>query len=527
MLVESFLEESAARWPDKTAIVCGRRRTTFAQLETAANRLAHGLAARGVDRRDRVVIHMGNSVETVVSLFAVLKTGAVFAIVNPSTKTRKLAHILNHCRASALIAPMRRLARHEGLWDRAEHLKTIVVTGPAKEVGGGVGDLADNAPADAVSLDWLTAEHVARTTPPRKHNIDVDLAALVYTSGTTGNPKGVMLTHRNMVAAAESVVDYLKFAHDDVVLSVLPLAFGYGLYQVLMGVKVGATVILERSFTYPHAVMNRLVDERVNGMPLVPTMMAVLLQLDLSAYDLSHLRYITNAGAALPTDYVRRVRKLLPHVDVYSMYGQTECKRVCFLPPEEIDRRPDSVGKAMPNTEAYVVDASGRKAGPGEVGELVVRGAHVMAGYWEMPKETAEALGPGPLPGERVLYTGDLFRTDRDGYLYFVSRKDDIIKSRGEKVSPKEIENVLCEHPAIAEAAVFGTPDKVLGEAICAVVVPREGQRPAEADVLRHCARHLEDLMVPHTVQFRDALPRTDNGKVDKKALRRPSVAAR
>ena len=330
-----------------------------------------------------------------------------------------------------------------------------------------------------------------------------------------------MLTHLNMVSAATSITTYLQNTPEDIILSVLPMAFDYGLYQVLMGFKIGGTIVLERSFAYPHAVMIRLVDQGVTGFPLVPTILAMLLQMDLSKYDLSRLRYVTNTAAAMPTDHVGRLRTLVPHVSIYSMYGLTECKRVSYLPPDQIDVRPSSVGRGMPNEEVYLVDDEGRRVGPGTVGELVVRGSNVMKGYWELPEETEQKLKPGPLPGEKVLFTGDLFRTDEEGYLYFVGRKDDIIKSRGEKVSPKEVKNVLCGHPDVTEAAVVGTPDELLGQAVRAVVSLREGSSFSERDMLRYCAERLEDFMVPKTVDYRESLPKTANGKIDKLALKR------
>jgi acyl-CoA synthetase (AMP-forming)/AMP-acid ligase II len=328
-----------------------------------------------------------------------------------------------------------------------------------------------------------------------------------------------MFTHSNMVSVATSITTYLKNTPDDVILNVLPLSFGYGLFQVLMGAKIGGTVVLERSFAYPRAVVQTLVRERVTGFPLVPTMAAMLLQMDLAKVDWSSLRYLTSAGAALPTEHIVRLRKALPHVQIYSMYGLTECARVSYLDPAEIDRRPASVGQGMPNQEVFIVDEHNCRVGPGVVGELVVRGAHVMKGYWELPAETAARLRPGPLLGESVLYTGDLFRMDDEGYLYFVARKDDIIKSRGEKVSPKEVEDVLHAHPEIAEAAVVGVPDEILGQAVKAAVVVKGGSRLTERDVLRHCAGRLEDFAVPKLVEFRDSLPRTANGKIDRKVL--------
>jgi long-chain acyl-CoA synthetase len=505
--VESFLERSARRWPGKTALVCGGRRVTYAELEQSANRLAHALVAEGVGRGDRVAVYLENSVEAVLAVMAILKAGAVFMMVNSTTKAEKLTYILNNSRARTIFVPGAKMPALETCWAATPHLEKLVVTGAC-------------APEKScVSLEGLLRRHADDVQPPPKRAIDIDLAALIYTSGSTGISKGVMLTHLNMVAAATSITTYLENTPEDVILNVLPLAFDYGLYQVLMGLKIGGTVVLERSFAYPRAVLKRLIEEKVTGFPLVPTMSAILLQMDLRKYRFPHLRYITNTGAALPTEHILQLRRLFPTVNIYSMYGLTECKRVSYLPPDQIDVRPGSVGKGMPNEEVYLVDDEDRRLGPGAVGQLVVRGSNVMRGYWELPEATDRVLKPGPLPGEKVLYTGDLFRMDEEGYLYFVGRQDDIIKSRGEKVSPKEVENVLYDHPEIAEAAVVGVPDAVLGQAIKAVVAPKNGSQITERDVLRHCASRLEDFMVPQSVEFRALLPKTGNGKIDKRQL--------
>jgi long-chain acyl-CoA synthetase len=248
-------------------------------------------------------------------------------------------------------------------------------------------------------------------------------------------------------------------------------------------------------------------------------MSALLLQLDLSRYTLPDLRYITNTGAVLPSAHITGLRAWLPHVRIYSMYGLTECKRVAYLPPEELDQRPTSVGKAMPNCETMLVDAEGRVLAPPATGELVVRGANVMQGYWRLPEATAEVLRPGALPGERWLYSGDFFRTDDEGFLYFVGRRDDLIKSRGEKVSPREVENVLYDMPGIVEAAVVGEADPVLGQVVVAYVVRASDATMTEQDVVRHCARLLEDVMIPRRVQFVTVMPRTATGKIDRRAL--------
>jgi acyl-coenzyme A synthetase/AMP-(fatty) acid ligase len=292
-----------------------------------------------------------------------------------------------------------------------------------------------------------------------------------------------------------------------------------------MAFQFGGTVVLERSFTYMHAVLETIVREQVTGFPLVPTIAALLLQLDLTRYDFPSLRYVTNTGAALPVAHIAELRRRFPKATLYSMYGLTECKRVTFLPPAELDRRPDSVGRGMPNEEVYIVDQAGTRLDSG-IGELVIRGSNVMQGYWERPEETARVLAPGRFPGERVLRSGDLFRMDEDGYLYFVSRMDDMIKTRGEKVSPREVEDVLHRMDGIAEAAVTGLPHPILGQSIKASVVLKQGVYLTDQDVWRHCAQYLEDFMLPHLVEFCAELPKTPNGKNDRAALAAAAVAS-
>jgi len=492
MQLEELLQKSARSFPDKTAVIVGEQRWTYSAIDAQSNRVARRLAEKGVKRFDRVVIWLENSIECVISIFAAVKAGATFVVLNSGTKPDKLGYIVNDCTAAALVTDS---ARFTSLRSTSRDIPAVVL----------------------IAEDILDERGSAE--PVQNCGIDMDLAALVYTSGSTGKPKGVMLTHLNMVSAATSITTYLENTADDVILNVLPLAFDYGLYQLLMAFKMGATLVLEKAFTYPAAVLNCIVKEKVTGFPIVPTISSILLQMDLSGWDLSHLRYITNTGAALPGNHISQLRRTLPWVTLFSMYGLTECKRVSYLPPDQIDIRPLSVGKGMPNEEVYIVDEHGRRVGPGVVGELVIRGSNVMKGYWRMPEETDRVLRPGEFPWERVLYSGDLFRTDDEGYLYFVGRKDDIIKTRGEKVSPKEVEEVLYALEGVAEAAVVAIPDSILGSAIKAIVVPQEGCKLSEREILRHCAQFLEDFAVPRFVEIRETLPRTATGKIAKREL--------
>jgi amino acid adenylation domain-containing protein len=509
--LEEFLEESARRLGGKTALVAGDRRLTYDDIERQANRLAHCLIASGVARGDRVMVYMENSVEAVLAVFAILKAGAVFVMINPTTKAEKFSYILNHCRAFALISDAAKFdsVRHV---TSGTSLKAVFLSDAA-----GVAERQNGQ--SILHLERILTDDNISPEPPQKRAIDADIAALVYTSGSTGRPKGVMITHLNAISAARSIIAYLENTESDIVLNVLPLSFGYGLYQVFMMFKVGGTVVLERSFGYLASTLDRMVREKVTGFPMIPTISAVLLQMDLSRWDFSQLRYLTNAGAAMPLEHIEKLRKLLPQVKIFSMYGQTECTRVTYLPTDQIDIRPASVGRGMPNQEHYIIDEAGRRVGPGVVGELVVRGSHVMKGYWEMPEETDKALHPGRFPWEKVLHTGDLFKMDEEGYLYFVGRKDDIIKTRGEKVSPREVEDVIYTLPGVAQVAVIGVPDVVLGSVVKAVIVPRPGAELTQQDVLRHCASRLDDYMVPKLVEFRAEMPTTGSGKIAKLVL--------
>jgi long-chain acyl-CoA synthetase len=512
--LDEDLRRAAATAPGKEALVAGERRMTYAELDAAASALAARLHAIGVARGERVALLLPNGAEAAVAVYGTLRAGAAFTPLNPTIKADKLAYVLRDCGAAAVVcddalAPLAREACGEA--PSVRHLLVACDAAPGDTVAF-AHDATTTAGSHATARD--AAPPAALPSPP----ISVDLATIVYTSGSTGRPKGVTLTHANMTFAAGAIVEYLGMRAEDRILCVVPLSFDYGLYQLLMCVRVGATLVLERGFAFPGRVLELLAREHISALPAVPTIFQVLTSAGAGA--VAHdLRFLTNTAAALAPATIAALRAAFPQARLYSMYGLTECKRVSYLPPEQLDARPDSVGVPIPGTEAWVEDDAGNRLPPGEVGELVVRGAHVMQGYWNDPAATAERLRPGRWPWERVLATGDLFRQDADGYLYFVSRRDDILKSRGEKVAPREVEAVLHAHAGVRTAAVVGAPDRLLGEAIVAYVVPRDGATLTPAALRRHCAAHLEDYMVPARVELRDALPTTPNGKLDRRAL--------
>jgi len=505
-LLHQEFERSALRLPDKIALRCDDRGYTYAQLDRDSASLAAALRSSGVAQGDRVAQLIDNEYEAVVGMLGALRAGAVFMPINPSTKSGKLAYLLDDSGASALLT-------HSALLRVVtEALPQLPVEWPRVFVAGA--DSHEHASLNAVLAQDGAAPAVSRDTG--------DLAELIYTSGSTGQAKGVMLSHANMLAAVNSIGTYLEIEERDVILCGLPLAFDYGLYQLLLAFRVGATVVLERTLAFPARVLDVARREGVTVLPGVPTFFAMLL--NLRGVDpppeLPGLRTLTNTAAALPLAHIEALRRWFPRARLFSMYGLTECKRVTFLPPEQLDTRPASVGRGMPGVEVWLVDDAGVRLPAGSTGELVIRGPNVMQGYWRKPAETQERLRPDPATGELVLYSGDIFRTDAEGFLYFLARRDDIIKSRGEKVSPREVEDVLHRMPGVREAAVVGVSDTLLGEAIKAFVVLAPNNAVTARDVIRHCLGSLESFMVPKYVEFVDALPQTDTGKVRREGLR-------
>jgi amino acid adenylation domain-containing protein len=504
VLADLPLERSARLFPDKLALVCRDRRLTYRQLDQAANRFAAGLLAHGVVRGDAVVLLLENSADAVIAIFGTLRAGALIVPLGSTVKSDKLAYVLEDSTAKALVADQRLQSVVEDALRRLPPLRVVILVGdgPAK---------AGTVPFQEMVSEDRSPE---RPQPP---GIDLDLAALIYTSGSTGRPKGVTLTHGNIVAAATSIDDYLQNTPDDVILDVLPLSFDYGLYQLFLAFQAGAKLVLEPSFVYQAVVLDLLEREKVTALPLVPTLAALLARHDLRPFEGS-LRYITSTGAVFQEAHISALRAQLPRVRIFSMYGLTECKRVSFLPPEDLDRRPGSVGKPMENVEVFVRSEDGTLSATGE-GELVVRGANVMVGYWRAPAETQRVLFPGPIPGQSLLRTGDRFRIDDEGYMYFLGRMDDQIKSRGQRVSPQEVERTIYGIPGVSGVAVVGSPDPVLGMAVKAFVSLAPGSVVTEKDVLHHCSLHLEDFMVPRSVELAAQLPRTESGKIDRRTL--------
>jgi len=482
----------AASDPDRVAVIAGERSLSFGELDGIIERVAAGLREQGVGRGDRVAIMLPNGIDAVVAIEATLRAGAAIMPINPTAKHDRIADLVRRSQAALLVC--------DG--ERRGEVATAV------EALGGMPWFSD--------LERLASGG----TPPREALDESDLAALLHTSGSTGGPKGVMHGHGGLSFVTDSIIEYLQVTSGDRILNLLPLSFGYGLTHLLICMRSGATLVLEPGVGLPGRIVKLLEEQRITGLPGVPTVFQLLLSLrGLAERPLPHLRFLTSAGAALMPPTIAAVRRTFPAAQLYVMYGQTECIRTCYLPPDQLDARPSSVGVPIPGTETWIEDDDGNPLPPGEVGELIVRGPHVMQGYWRDPEASAQRVREGSRPGERVLASNDLFRTDEEGYLYFVSRRDDIIKSRGEKVPPREVEEILYAHGGVREAAVVGVPDRLLGEAVHAHVAPHQGTELDPAALKRLCAEHLEDYMVPQRVVIHDELPRNNNGKIDRLAL--------
>jgi len=515
-MLHHLLRASALVHANKTALVAAGSRLSYSRLQAEALHLAALLRAAGAQSGDRVAMIIANCAEAAVSAWGILEAGCVLVPLNPGSRKGALQSVLLDCEPhwiisstelSAVLAgaipsqvtPDRRL-----LWSSSSG-------GTATQRASPDGSVQLSLAGDAEAVD---------TPPPVTGGDPESLGSVLYTSGSTGEPKGVMLSHSNMLAAVRAVNSYLRLESSDVIYSPLPLSSSYGLYQLIIGLAVGATVVLDRSFAFPARSLALIASEKATVFAGVPTMYAWLVSSGTQAApDLSALRILTSAAASLPIEHAKRIRTLLPQARLFVMYGQTECKRISYLEPEDLDRKPGSVGRGMPYQQHAVVDEAGVEVAAGEIGELVVCGPHVMQGYWQKPAESERKLRP--IAGSNLpwLHTDDLFRMDADGYLYFVGRRDDLLKIGGHKVSPREVEEVLCQLPQIREAAVIGAPDSTWGQVVSAYLVCREGQSVDAADVIRFCSSHLPGHMVPRSVVFMRELPKTESGKVRKRDL--------
>ena len=513
-LLHELVTASAERSPDAEAIVGPRSRVNYIELDSQMRRAAAGLVAEGLCRGDRVAVYLPKQVETVVAIFGTARAGGVFVPVNPVLKAQQVAHILGDSGAKVLITSSDRLAALEPVLGKRGCLELVV--------------LIDATEDSASAIDGVRAipwDDLCRSDNGAFHRvIDTDVVSVLYTSGSTGKPKGVVLSHRNMVAGAKSVSTYLENSPSDRILAALPLSFDAGFSQLTTAFHAGATVVLHDYF-FPGDIVRISSRENITGITAVPPLWMQIAEQQWPDEARRKLRYFANTGGKMPVPLLQRLRTIFSEAKPYLMYGLTEAFRSTYLPPEEVDRRPESIGKAIPNAEILVVNKSGALCGPDEPGELVHRGALVALGYWNAPDKTSERFRPVPnqikaLPNDELaVWSGDTVRMDDDGFLYFIGRKDDMIKTSGYRVSPAEVEEAGYASGLAREVAALGVADERLGQAIVVAAVPSEGTEPDTEGLMNHFRAALPAFMVPSTVVWHDTLPRSANGKIDRRAI--------
>ena len=518
VLLPELISRSAKRDPQAVALTYGKQSLTYGELFESMRAFAGGLMGLGIQRGERVAIYLEKRFETVVASFGAPAAGGVLVPLNPLLKPAQVAYILRDCNVRVLVTSPERLALLAEVLGECHDLRHVVVLDSGQ------------APAPHPTLQCCRwSELLAQPARAGHRVIDSDVVSILYTSGSTGKPKGVVLSHRNMVAGAKSVAAYLENRDSDTLLAALPLSFDAGFSQLTTAFHVGARVVL-LNYLLPRDVLKALEREQVTGLTAVPPLYIQLAQLEWPAGITEHLRYFANTGGRMPGETLAALRGHLPRTKPFLMYGLTEAFRSTYLPPEEVDRRPDSIGKAIPNAEILVLREDGSCCAPNEPGELVHRGALVGMGYWNDPEKTAERYKPLPVhaPGreaglvlpELAVFSGDTVRVDDDGFLYFVGRRDEMIKTSGYRVSPTEVEEILYETKMIGECVAFGVKHSTLGQAIQVIVTAPPGGSVDVAALLTECRNRMPAFMVPAGIEVRDgALPRNPNGKIDRKSL--------
>ncbi|HOW42769.1 MAG TPA: class I adenylate-forming enzyme family protein [Candidatus Omnitrophota bacterium] len=484
MTLKDILSNSARKYSDNQAVIYQKERLSYAELESLSDFMACQLLDRGVRKADRVGLLLENSPLYVIAFFSVLKAGAVVVPINTQLVTRELESIISDCQPSMIITD----DSHKQSLDTFKDISIF-----------------------SVSSIRYTPVASLQSIPAKES----DPAMIIYTSGTTGKPKGVMLSHRNLVANAESIVDYLKLSSSDSMMVILPFYYSYGNSLLTTHIMVGATLVIDNRFVFPNVVLETMEKEKVTGFAGVPSHYAILLRKSaLRNYKLTSLRYVTQAGGGMPASMIKEFTEVVPHAQFFVMYGQTEATaRLTYLAPEHLRSKLGSIGKAIPGVELDVLNEQGQPVQNGEVGEIVARGNNIMLGYWNAAEET------GKVKRKEGLWTGDMAKVDSDGFIYLISRKKEMIKSGANRISPLEIEDVVSRLPGVVECAAVGVPDEILGESIKLCVV-KNGVPLTNNDILLHCKQHLAPFKMPKEVAFVASLPKTSTGKIKRSELK-------
>lgn len=509
MLVYDLIIKTSIQYPKNIYIAYEQNYLTYEDFICQTNKVASFLINLNILRGDRVVISLENRPETLILFFATVAIGAIAVPISPTLPLSKLEYILKNCEPKIFCGnkSLNILLRLK-TFGSIQHI--ICINNLSMKY----------FPSSITSFIFqeIIASNNRILTPPLF--VDLDPAMIIYTSGSTGLPKGVVCSHLNIISATKSIVSYLNLSPTDKVINFQPFFFDYGLYQAFLTGCLGATLYLERSFIYPIDILENIKKEEITVIPFVPTnLLTIFNQTEEIQCTLNNVRIITSTGSPFPIRLLSKIQELFPNAKIFSMYGITECKRVSYLPPEKIHLKPKSVGIPMPNVEVWVVDKEGHRLSPNMVGELVVRGSNVTLGYWNDYDSTQKTYRV-QMNGERWLYTGDFFTIDNEGYLYFIGRKDDLIKVGSYRVSIKEIESTLAKYEKVQEIAVIPIPDEQLGNSTKIFIIPKPGYYLTKNEIKVFCIKNFENsTLVPKEIQIVSNLPRTDTGKVDYKKL--------
>ncbi|MET0120615.1 MAG: acyl-CoA ligase (AMP-forming), exosortase A system-associated [Candidatus Thiodiazotropha sp. 6PLUC9] len=520
-LLHELIFESANRSPDQCALQYKECSHSYSELAREVELFASSLMTIGIEKSDRVAIYLPKCLENVVSIFGTVAAGAIFVPVNPVLKPHQVAHILRDCDAKLLITTCGKYRALNGDLGKPVQLSNLVLIDDCK---------SRRSSTDVQRLySWHTFLQLGQLNALPRIN-ESDIAALLYTSGSTGQPKGVVLSHQNMVTGAKSVAQYLNNRASDRILVVLPLSFDYGVSQLTTAFLVGATAVLI-NYLLPMEVLNTLVKEKITGLAAVPPLWNSLVEQSWPPEIAKYLRYVTSSGGVVPVETTEQLQRNLPDTDIYLMYGLTEAFRSTYLPPDQVAARPTSMGIAIPNAEVMVLKPDGTPCGTDEPGELVHRGPLVSLGYWNDQDEAAQRFRPVPngrddsADRELAVWSGDIVKQDSEGYLYFIGREDDQIKTSGYRVSPNEIEAIFHATGLVNEVVALGLPHPKLGHSIALIVVPHKGIKVSEDELINACKKRLTSYMIPSLVIFRSTVPTNPNGKIDRKLLAKELVA--
>lgn len=502
-ILSEYIEFFAQKNGEKTAVIYDNVKLTYCELEKQTNQFAAFISSLDIVPGDRVILKLENSIRFVIAFFGCIKSGLICVPIHPATPNKKLEYIVKNCKASLCITNSRIDSEDE------LPIRSFIYT-----------EEDDFVSEPIPSYRWNQVMN-SKAIYEKREISEKETAVIIYTSGTTGDPKGVVEPHENILFVVDAINKELKNSDTDVILCGLPLSFDYGLYQLFLSFSAGATLVLVNDFSVPMAIPKILKDYHITGFPLVPSIAAALLNSRLlDRIQLPDLRYITSTGDIFPLAHIDALKSLLDHVKIFPMYGLTECKRVSILTESENIKYRASVGKPLTGTEVYVIDHDGEKLPPNHIGELVIEGNHVMNGYWEDREETDQKFYFDLDSGKKRLYSGDLFQMNEEGYLYYIGRNELVIKCRGFRVSPIQIENVIYDMKGIKEVCIFGVENEHMGQEITGVVVSEEASI-TEGDIVTHCKNYLERETIPkNLIISQEPLPKTKNGKIDRQYIK-------